>query len=152
MGPRIKNYMESSVEIQLLQVRLNSFYLYKQDQGVLIYFCTLSPIFPYLSCVCQNLLKRPEVAILVNLRLENTSWSSSRIARFLSTPSPDVPRKPGASSTWLDIYNDLNQTITMLAQVTEVRFHFSLVCFCFLRYILLIGLGFAYMYVLPQTY
>uniref|UniRef100_A0A674NQK1 P-type phospholipid transporter n=1 Tax=Takifugu rubripes TaxID=31033 RepID=A0A674NQK1_TAKRU len=85
VGPRIKNYMESSVEIQLL----------------------------------QNLLKRPEVAVLVNLRLENTSWTASRITRFLSTPSPNVPRKPGASSTWLDIYNELNQTITTLAQVTE---------------------------------
>uniref|UniRef100_A0A674P175 P-type phospholipid transporter n=1 Tax=Takifugu rubripes TaxID=31033 RepID=A0A674P175_TAKRU len=80
VGPRIKNYMESSVEIQLLQVRHN---------------------------------------ILVNLRLENTSWTASRITRFLSTPSPNVPRKPGASSTWLDIYNELNQTITTLAQVTE---------------------------------
>uniref|UniRef100_UPI0037E9C7B4 phospholipid-transporting ATPase ABCA1 n=1 Tax=Semicossyphus pulcher TaxID=241346 RepID=UPI0037E9C7B4 len=85
VGPQIKNYMETSVEIQLL----------------------------------QDLLKRPEVAILVNLRLENTSWTASRIARFLSTASPDVPRKPGAPPTWLDIYNDVNHTITTLAQVTE---------------------------------
>lgn len=32
VGPRIKNYMESSVEIQLLQVRHNSFHLYKRDE------------------------------------------------------------------------------------------------------------------------
>ncbi|XP_053179119.1 phospholipid-transporting ATPase ABCA1 [Scomber japonicus] len=85
VGPQIKNYMESSVEIQLL----------------------------------QDLLKRPEVAVLVNMRLENTSWTASRITRFLSTPSPDTPRRPGAPPTWLDIYNDVSHTITMLAQVTE---------------------------------
>ncbi|XP_034738177.1 phospholipid-transporting ATPase ABCA1 isoform X2 [Etheostoma cragini] len=85
VGPQIKNYMESSVEIQLL----------------------------------QDLLRRPQVAVLVNLRLENTSWTASRIARFLSTPSPDTPRKPGAAPTWLDIYNDLSHTLTTLAQVTE---------------------------------
>ncbi|XP_070816442.1 phospholipid-transporting ATPase ABCA1 isoform X1 [Chaetodon trifascialis] len=85
VGPRIKNYMESSVEVQLL----------------------------------QDLLRRPEVAVLVNLRLENTSWTASRIARFLSTPSPDAPRKPGAPPTWLDVYNNLSHTITTLAQVTE---------------------------------
>uniref|UniRef100_A0A672JUL4 P-type phospholipid transporter n=1 Tax=Salarias fasciatus TaxID=181472 RepID=A0A672JUL4_SALFA len=81
VGPRIKSFMETSVEIQLLQ--------------------------------------RPEIAVLVNLRLENTPWTASRIARFLSTPSPDTPRKPGAPPTWLDIYNDLNHTITTLAQITE---------------------------------
>uniref|UniRef100_A0A672JQR1 P-type phospholipid transporter n=1 Tax=Salarias fasciatus TaxID=181472 RepID=A0A672JQR1_SALFA len=73
VGPRIKSFMETSVEIQLLQI-----------------------------------------AVLVNLRLENTPWTASRIARFLSTPSPDTPRKPGAPPTWLDIYNDLNHTITTL--------------------------------------
>uniref|UniRef100_A0A3Q1IPK7 P-type phospholipid transporter n=1 Tax=Anabas testudineus TaxID=64144 RepID=A0A3Q1IPK7_ANATE len=78
VGPQIKNYMESSVEIQLLQF-----------------------------------------AVLVNMRLENTSWTASRIARFLSTPSPDAPRKPGAPPTWLDIYNNISHTITTLAQVTE---------------------------------
>uniref|UniRef100_A0AAQ5ZS96 P-type phospholipid transporter n=1 Tax=Amphiprion ocellaris TaxID=80972 RepID=A0AAQ5ZS96_AMPOC len=82
VGPRIKNYMETSVEIQLLQVR-------------------------------------PEIAVLVNLRLENTPWTASRIARFLSTRSPDTPRPPGAPPTWLDVYNDVNHTITTLAQVTE---------------------------------
>ncbi|XP_033477816.2 ATP-binding cassette, sub-family A (ABC1), member 7 isoform X1 [Epinephelus lanceolatus] len=85
VGPRIKNYMESSVEIQML----------------------------------QGLLKWPEVAVLVNMRLENTSWTASRIARFLSTPSPDTPQKPGAPPTWLDVYNDLGHTISTLAQVTE---------------------------------
>ncbi|XP_074524779.1 phospholipid-transporting ATPase ABCA1 isoform X2 [Halichoeres trimaculatus] len=85
VGPRIKNYMETSVEIQLL----------------------------------QDLLRRPEVAVLVNLRLENTSWTASRIARFLSTPSPDALRKPGAPPTWLDFYNSIGHTINTLAQVTE---------------------------------
>uniref|UniRef100_A0AAQ4RMK2 P-type phospholipid transporter n=1 Tax=Gasterosteus aculeatus aculeatus TaxID=481459 RepID=A0AAQ4RMK2_GASAC len=78
VGPRVKTFMESSVEIQLLQV-----------------------------------------AVLVNLRLENTSWTASRIARFLSTPSPDAPRNPKAPPTWLDIYNDLGHTITTLAEVSE---------------------------------
>ncbi|KAM3619144.1 uncharacterized protein V6R79_003683 [Siganus canaliculatus] len=85
VGPRVKSYMESSVEIQLL----------------------------------RDLLRRPEVAVLVNMRLENTSWTASRITRFLTTPTPDVPRKPGAAPTWLDVYNDVNHTITTLAQVTE---------------------------------
>uniref|UniRef100_A0AAQ4PDV6 P-type phospholipid transporter n=1 Tax=Gasterosteus aculeatus aculeatus TaxID=481459 RepID=A0AAQ4PDV6_GASAC len=85
VGPRVKTFMESSVEIQLL----------------------------------QDLLRRPEVAVLVNLRLENTSWTASRIARFLSTPSPDAPRNPKAPPTWLDIYNDLGHTITTLAEVSE---------------------------------
>ncbi|XP_029285305.1 LOW QUALITY PROTEIN: ATP-binding cassette sub-family A member 1 [Cottoperca gobio] len=85
VGPRIKTYMENSVEIQLL----------------------------------QDLLRRPEVAVLVNLRLENTSWTASRVAHFLSTPSPDAPSRPGAPPTWLDVYNDLDHTITTLAQATE---------------------------------
>uniref|UniRef100_A0AAQ5X5J9 P-type phospholipid transporter n=1 Tax=Amphiprion ocellaris TaxID=80972 RepID=A0AAQ5X5J9_AMPOC len=59
------------------------------------------------------------IAVLVNLRLENTPWTASRIARFLSTRSPDTPRPPGAPPTWLDVYNDVNHTITTLAQVTE---------------------------------
>ncbi|GLD49893.1 ATP-binding cassette sub-family A member 1-like protein [Lates japonicus] len=85
VGPRFKNYMETSMEIQLL----------------------------------QDLLRRPEVAVLVNLSLERTSWTASRIARFLSTPSPQAPRKPEAPPTWLDLYNDISHTITTLAQVTE---------------------------------
>ncbi|XP_041861136.1 phospholipid-transporting ATPase ABCA1 isoform X2 [Melanotaenia boesemani] len=85
VGPQIKNYMETSVEIKLL----------------------------------QDLLRRPEIAVLINLRLENTTWTASQIARFLSTSSPDTPRKPGAPLTWLDLYNDLDNTITILAQVTE---------------------------------
>ncbi|CAB1324537.1 unnamed protein product, partial [Coregonus sp. 'balchen'] len=36
---------------------------------------------------------------------------------FLSTPNK--PRKEGAPSTWLDVYTDLNNTITTLAQVTQ---------------------------------
>jgi hypothetical protein len=58
------------------------------------------------------------VAVLVNLQLENTSWTAKRIARFLSTPKE--PRKEGAPLTWLDVYSDLNNTITTLAQVTQV--------------------------------
>ncbi|XP_060933642.1 phospholipid-transporting ATPase ABCA1 [Limanda limanda] len=85
VGPQVKSYMESSVQIQLL----------------------------------KDLLRRPEVAVLVNLRLENTSWTASRISRFLATPSPDAPRIPGAPLTWLDIYNDISHTISTLAQVTE---------------------------------
>ncbi|KAM4739858.1 phospholipid-transporting ATPase ABCA1 isoform 2-T2 [Anableps anableps] len=85
VGPRIKNYMETGVEIQLL----------------------------------KDLLRRPEIAVMVNMRLENTTWTASRIARFLSTPSPDTPRKPGAPPTWLDVYNDIGSTIALLAQVTK---------------------------------
>uniref|UniRef100_A0A3Q3L2S5 P-type phospholipid transporter n=1 Tax=Mastacembelus armatus TaxID=205130 RepID=A0A3Q3L2S5_9TELE len=59
------------------------------------------------------------VAVLVNLRLQDTSWTVSRITHFLSTPSPDAPRLPGEPPTWLDIYNDINHTITTLAQITE---------------------------------
>lgn len=76
-------------------------------------------------CVKQSLLKRPEFAVLVNMRLVNTSWTASRIARFLSTPSHDAPRKPGEPPTWLDIYNDISHTITTLAQVTEVLFYLA---------------------------
>ncbi|KAM3876265.1 phospholipid-transporting ATPase ABCA1 [Diretmus argenteus] len=81
VGPQIKSYMESSVEVQLL----------------------------------QDLLRRPEVAVLVNLQLQNTSWTASRIARFLS----DAPGKPGAPPNWLDVYNDFNYTVTTIAQVTQ---------------------------------
>jgi len=60
------------------------------------------------------------VAVLVNLNLDGTGWTASRIARFLSTPPADVPRTPGAPPTWLDVYNDFNHTLTTLAQVTQV--------------------------------
>uniref|UniRef100_A0A3B4GMH8 P-type phospholipid transporter n=1 Tax=Pundamilia nyererei TaxID=303518 RepID=A0A3B4GMH8_9CICH len=73
----------------------------------------------YMETSVEDLLRQPEIAVLVNLRLEDTPWTASRIARFLSTPSPDIPRRPGAPLTWLDIYNDINQTISTLAQVTE---------------------------------
>uniref|UniRef100_A0A4W6D9J8 P-type phospholipid transporter n=1 Tax=Lates calcarifer TaxID=8187 RepID=A0A4W6D9J8_LATCA len=76
VGPRIKNYMETSMEIQLL------------------------------GSICCNILSK-------------TSWTASRIARFLSTPSPQAPRNPEAPPTWLDLYNDISHTITTLAQVTE---------------------------------
>ncbi|KAJ7993337.1 hypothetical protein DPEC_G00271380 [Dallia pectoralis] len=65
----------------------------------------------------QDLLKRPEVAVLVNLQLENTSWTAKRIAHFLSTPNE--PGKEGVPRTWLDVYNDVNNSITTLAQVTQ---------------------------------
>ncbi|PWA21189.1 hypothetical protein CCH79_00009352 [Gambusia affinis] len=85
VGPEIKNYMETSVEIQLL----------------------------------KDLLRRPEIAVLVNMRLENTTWTASRIVRFLSTPSPDTPRKPGAPPTWLDVYNNIGNTVGTLSQVSK---------------------------------
>ncbi|KAK7128111.1 hypothetical protein R3I93_020650 [Phoxinus phoxinus] len=85
VGPRIKTFMESSVEIRLL----------------------------------QDLLRRPEVAVVVNLRLENTSWTASRISRFLSTPGPDTPRRNGAPTTWLDLYQDLNNTFSTLSELTK---------------------------------
>uniref|UniRef100_A0A8D3BI63 P-type phospholipid transporter n=1 Tax=Scophthalmus maximus TaxID=52904 RepID=A0A8D3BI63_SCOMX len=89
VGPRVKRYMESSVEIQLL----------------------------------QNLLRRPEVAILVNMRLENTSWTASRISRFLSTPSPDAPRNPNAAPTWLDSFS--------LSFTVQIFYIFFLLLQCF---------------------
>uniref|UniRef100_A0AAY5L571 ABC transporter domain-containing protein n=1 Tax=Esox lucius TaxID=8010 RepID=A0AAY5L571_ESOLU len=64
------------------------------------------------SSVEQDLLRRPEVAVLVNLQLENTSWTAKRIAHFLSTPNG--PRKEGAPPTWLDVYSDFNNSITTL--------------------------------------
>ncbi|XP_041914079.1 phospholipid-transporting ATPase ABCA1 isoform X1 [Alosa sapidissima] len=85
IGPRVKTFMESSVEIRLL----------------------------------QDLLRRPEVAVLVNMQLANTSWTASRITRFLSTPAPDTPRKEGAPPTWFDIFQDVNNTISTLGQITE---------------------------------
>ncbi|XP_036067424.1 phospholipid-transporting ATPase ABCA1 isoform X3 [Oryzias melastigma] len=85
VGPQIKNYMETSSDIRLL----------------------------------QDLLKRPEVAVLVNMRLENTPWTASQIAHFLSTPSPNAERKPGSPMTWLDLYNDLSHVTNTVAQVTK---------------------------------
>ncbi|KAF4107052.1 phospholipid-transporting ATPase ABCA1 isoform X2 [Onychostoma macrolepis] len=85
VGPRIKTFMESSLEIRLL----------------------------------QDLLRRPEVAVVVNLNLENTSWTASRISRFLSTPDPDTPHRDGAPPTWLDLYQDLNNTFNTLSELTK---------------------------------
>uniref|UniRef100_A0A8B9GRH0 P-type phospholipid transporter n=1 Tax=Astyanax mexicanus TaxID=7994 RepID=A0A8B9GRH0_ASTMX len=79
VGPRIKRFMENSLEIRL----------------------------------------RPEVAVVVNLRLENTSWTASRLAQFLSTPDPDTPRRKGAPPTWLDLYQDLDSSLSTLSQVTK---------------------------------
>uniref|UniRef100_A0A8C1QKJ6 Zgc:172302 n=1 Tax=Cyprinus carpio TaxID=7962 RepID=A0A8C1QKJ6_CYPCA len=86
VAPRIRTFMESSLEIRLL----------------------------------QDLLRRPEVAVVVNLQLENTSWTASRISRFLSTPDPDTPRRDGAPPTWLDLYQDLNNTFNTLSELTKV--------------------------------
>lgn len=86
VGPRIKTFMESSLEIRLL----------------------------------QDLLRRPEVAVVVNRNLENTSWTASRISRFLSTPDPDTPRRDGAPPTWLDLYQDFNNTFNTLSELTKV--------------------------------
>ncbi|XP_073731945.1 LOW QUALITY PROTEIN: phospholipid-transporting ATPase ABCA1 [Misgurnus anguillicaudatus] len=85
VGPRIRTFMESSVEIRLL----------------------------------RDLLRRPEVAIVVNLRLAGTSWTASRIARFLSAPDPDMPPKDGAPPTWLDLYQDVDNTIRTLSEFTK---------------------------------
>ncbi|XP_017334205.1 phospholipid-transporting ATPase ABCA1 isoform X2 [Ictalurus punctatus] len=85
VGPRLKRFMESSVEIRML----------------------------------QDLLNRPEVAVVVNLQLRNTSWTASRIAQFLSMPNPDTPGKEGAPATWLDVYQDFNSTISLLSQLTK---------------------------------
>uniref|UniRef100_A0A3P8R2X9 P-type phospholipid transporter n=1 Tax=Astatotilapia calliptera TaxID=8154 RepID=A0A3P8R2X9_ASTCA len=90
VGPQIKSYMETSVEVKMLQVRLSLTTRGKSE---------IYSIFQHFSVIIMCL--------------------SSRIARFLSTPSPDIPRRPGAPLTWLDIYNDINQTISTLAQVTE---------------------------------
>ncbi|KAI5101655.1 ATP-binding cassette sub-family A member 1 isoform X2 [Silurus meridionalis] len=85
VGPRLKLFMESSVEIRML----------------------------------QDLLRRPEVAVAVNLQLKNTSWTASRIAHFLSTPNSDPPEKQGEPATWLDLYQDFNNTIGFLSQLTK---------------------------------
>ncbi|XP_072517055.1 phospholipid-transporting ATPase ABCA1 isoform X1 [Salminus brasiliensis] len=85
VGPRIKRFMTSSLEIQLL----------------------------------KDLLRRPEVAVVVNLRLENTSWTASRLAQFLSTPKPDAPRRKGAPPTWMDLYQDFNSSLSTLSQLTK---------------------------------
>lgn len=50
VGPRIKNYMESSVEIQLLQVRLKMFYLCLKKK---VSFDIPSPFF-VLSFLCVS--------------------------------------------------------------------------------------------------
>ncbi|XP_018601402.2 ATP-binding cassette sub-family A member 1 isoform X2 [Scleropages formosus] len=67
----------------------------------------------------QDLLRRPEVAMLVNLQLENTSWTASRIARFLSTPQPNAPKRPGAPITWQDVYQSINTTVSTISQFTQ---------------------------------
>uniref|UniRef100_A0A3B4YY19 P-type phospholipid transporter n=1 Tax=Seriola lalandi dorsalis TaxID=1841481 RepID=A0A3B4YY19_SERLL len=90
VGPRIKNYMETSVEIQMLQVWLNNYCL--SASGMNLFF---------------------------SYNVSNTSWTASRIARFLDTPSPNARRNPGAPPSWLDIYNDISHIISTLAQVTE---------------------------------
>ncbi|XP_054645244.1 phospholipid-transporting ATPase ABCA1-like isoform X2 [Dunckerocampus dactyliophorus] len=85
LGPKIKNFMTTSVEVKQL----------------------------------KRLLQRPFYAEAVNLQLQNTSWTASQIARFLSNPSSYAPRRPGELSTWLDLYNHLNHSITSLAQVSQ---------------------------------
>ncbi|XP_028818388.1 LOW QUALITY PROTEIN: ATP-binding cassette sub-family A member 1 [Denticeps clupeoides] len=67
----------------------------------------------------QDLLRRPEVAVLVNMRLVNTSWTAGRIARFLSTPEPGTQSGEAATPTWLDLYQDFNSSISTLAQITQ---------------------------------
>ncbi|KAF5910024.1 ATP-binding cassette sub-family A member 1-like isoform X1 [Clarias magur] len=84
-GPRLKSFMENSVEIRLL----------------------------------QDSLRRPEVAVMVNQQLANTSWTASSIAHFLSTQKSDTSKKEGAPATWLDLYEDFNSTISLLSQLTK---------------------------------
>ncbi|XP_076880509.1 ATP-binding cassette, sub-family A (ABC1), member 7 [Brachyhypopomus gauderio] len=84
-APRIRSFMEGSVEVHLL----------------------------------RDLLRRPMVAALVNLRLENTSWTASDILHFLSTPHPDTPRREGAPPTWLDLYRHLNLTVRTMSQLSK---------------------------------
>ncbi|MGH0164557.1 UNVERIFIED_CONTAM: hypothetical protein FKN15_078080 [Acipenser sinensis] len=78
LGPRIRTFMESSLEIQML----------------------------------QDLLKTPEVAGLVDLRLVDTSWTAARIAHFLSTSPPEA----GSNSTWRDTYREVDEIVTTLSQ------------------------------------
>ncbi|TSM94632.1 ATP-binding cassette sub-family A member 1 [Bagarius yarrelli] len=85
VGPKLKSFMESSVEIRIL----------------------------------QDLLRRPEVAFLVNLQLTNTSWTASRIAHFLSMPDPETTGTKEALATWLDVYQGFNSTISLLSQLTK---------------------------------
>lgn len=85
-------------------------------------FCVFLHIIYFVySNVQQDLLRRPEVAVLVNMRLENTPWTASQIAHFLSTPSPNAERKPGHPVTWLDLYNDFSHVTNTVAQVTKVN-------------------------------
>ncbi|XP_051930370.1 phospholipid-transporting ATPase ABCA1 [Hippocampus zosterae] len=70
----------------------------------------------------QGLLQLPSISTLVNKRLANTSWTAAQLAHFLSSPSSDAQRRPGGSSTWRDLYKNVNDTITYLAQVTECFF------------------------------
>ncbi|KAK2868971.1 hypothetical protein Q7C36_000842 [Tachysurus vachellii] len=67
----------------------------------------------------QDLLRRPEAAAVVNLQLENTSWTASRIAQFLSMPNPNTAEKKGTPATWMDLYQDFNSTINLLHQLTQ---------------------------------
>uniref|UniRef100_A0A8C7ZSN6 P-type phospholipid transporter n=1 Tax=Oryzias sinensis TaxID=183150 RepID=A0A8C7ZSN6_9TELE len=73
----------------------------------------------YMETSSDIRLLRPEVAVLVNMRLENTPWTASQIAHFLSTPSPNAERKPGRPVTWLDLYNDFSHVTNTVAQVTK---------------------------------
>uniref|UniRef100_A0A669EVN9 P-type phospholipid transporter n=1 Tax=Oreochromis niloticus TaxID=8128 RepID=A0A669EVN9_ORENI len=115
-------YTPNTPAVQEVMKEVQSDFLSLQEERVkyiaFFSFCIHNNVS---TCMClrQDLLRQPEIAVLVNLRLEDTPWTASRIARFLSTPSPDIPRRPGAPLTWLDIYNDINQTISTLAQVTE---------------------------------
>uniref|UniRef100_A0A8C9VRP3 P-type phospholipid transporter n=1 Tax=Scleropages formosus TaxID=113540 RepID=A0A8C9VRP3_SCLFO len=93
----------------------------------LLFFVVLGLSLSCVSTACfyspsglQDLLRRPEVAMLVNLQLENTSWTASRIARFLSTPQPNAPKRPGAPITWQDVYQSINTTGKMIERALEL--------------------------------
>ncbi|XP_066551415.1 ATP-binding cassette, sub-family A (ABC1), member 7 isoform X2 [Amia ocellicauda] len=85
VGPRIWSFMESSVEIRLL----------------------------------QDLLRRPQVAMLVDRQLADDSWTAAQILHFLSTRPLDSQREAGVSPNWQDVYQDVNDTITTLSQFIQ---------------------------------
>ncbi|XP_069042006.1 phospholipid-transporting ATPase ABCA1 isoform X2 [Lepisosteus oculatus] len=87
VGPQIWKFMESSVEIRLL----------------------------------QDLLKRPEIATLLDLRLSNSdsTWTAAQIAHFLSTPPEGARKEVEAGPTWQDVYWDVNETVATLFQFIQ---------------------------------
>ncbi|XP_072556139.1 phospholipid-transporting ATPase ABCA1 isoform X2 [Paramormyrops kingsleyae] len=67
----------------------------------------------------QDLLGRPDLATLVDLRLENSSWTAARISEFLSTRPLNTSMSSGAMPTWRDVYQDINNTVGIISQITK---------------------------------